>query len=438
MKFSRVIIGLGVALGLTLSAMGTVSAARHQAQVDYYLALGDSVGAGYQNPAINTDRACTSTTADLSGNAGYSCLLYRRMAAAQPGLKYANLALASSPGEDSCSFHGSAACVACRFTPSPACGQLPNSIRTDAATGDTAPWNINTTNQLVAAEAFAGQPNVNVKVVSLNLGGNNFLWLLGLAQAPSCAVLPAPFNTAPYENADCAQSAAVIISQSVAPQLQSDFGTVLTTLRTLFPSAIILLGDQYDPLMQLPPSSFANNGAEIEALAAAAIGPGTTMHPGFQALIQGMAANFHATWVDEFDTITNGPTQTWITSNSNIHPNATGYTLLANTYWADYVKDIGGESIKVKAPTKVKAGKRAKLEITTLPVSKVTTIITYKRNGHKRTANLTSTLTGVATKVTQTWKAPTGVKSAGYNSCSAVGTGANQSSKCSTGRFRID
>jgi lysophospholipase L1-like esterase len=429
-RTSRTIFGVVLAAGMCVAgtAGSAMAAPRHDIGTTYYLALGDSVGAGYQNPAIPTDRGCTSTTLDLQGQRGYTCILFDRMHAVNPNLQFTSLALAVSPGEDSCSFSNSTQCEG-----------GPNAGRTDAGLGDTAPFDFTTTTQLQAAEAFI--ENHDVSVISLNLGGNDFLPLLGLAQLSDCSDLQAIPSFAiwyAYDNANCIAAATNILTNVVGPDLATNLGTIAGTLRAIDPTATILVGDQYDPLDQLP-SGALNNGAAIEAIATGALGPGTISAPGFQSAVQQIAAATSTTWVDEYDTITNGVTETWITSNNNIHPNAIGYNLLANQYWATYVKSTTGESISVKGPSKaVKAGKKATLAIKTLPASSVATTITYKKGGKTKTVKLSTVRLGtVATSRAQLWKTPFGVKKANYSSCSSLGSGTEASSKCATGKFII-
>ena len=429
-RTSRTIFGVVLAASMCVAgtAGSALAAPKHDAGTSYYLALGDSVGAGYQNPAIPTDRGCTSTSLDLAGQRGYACILFDRLHATNPSLKFQGLAIAVSPGEDSCSFSTSSQCEG-----------SPNSVRSDAALDDTAPFDINTTTQLQAAEAFI--TNNNVSVISLNLGGNDFLPLLGLAQLSDCSDLQAIPSFAiwyQYDNSDCITAATNILTNVVGPELASNLATDVGTLRAIDPTAEILVGDQYDPLDQLP-SGVMNNEAAIEAIASGALGPGTQSQPGFESVVQEIAQGTGTTAVDEYDTITNGPLQTWITDNTNIHPNALGYTLLANQYWATDVKATTGERLTVKGPSKkVKAGKKATLNFTTLPASSIATTITYKKNGKTHTVKLAKVAVGsVATKAMQQWKTPAGAKKAHYNSCSNLGTGTEESTKCETGSFII-
>jgi hypothetical protein len=106
----RLFVALLIVGGLTLatSASAAASAHPHASTPIYYLALGDSVGAGFQNPTIPTDRACTDAANDATGSRGYNCLFLNKLRQLNPGIKYQSLALtvstSSDTGEDSCSF----------------------------------------------------------------------------------------------------------------------------------------------------------------------------------------------------------------------------------------------------------------------------------------------------------------------------------------------
>lgn len=407
---SRLIVGLGIAVSLTVVGAGSVSAAahRHVSGPPVYLALGDSVGAGYQTSSIPTDRACSDAVNDVSGQRGFTCLLYRRMLTQSPTMQFASLALAvgtaHGAGEDSCSFQSVTNCEG-------------DATRVDGAPGDTPPWDINASSQLTQAEGYIATHNV--QVISLNLGGNDFLPLLAIAEMPSCP---------PYPN--CVAYAQSLIP-TVGARLGNNMATIVGTLKAVDPTATILVGDQYNPLSGLPSTALGPNGALILGLAQSAL-------QAYQSAIKTITTATSTIYVDEYDLFTNiAPAVTWITSGQNIHPNARGYTLLANTFWQVYVESTGGEKIKVKASKRLKSGKRQTFTITTLPGSTVTTTITYRAKGWSYTATKTRTLTGVATRLAQTWKPPAGVRGANYNSCSTLGTGVSAPTKCAGGRFII-
>ena len=86
-------------------------------------------------------------------------------------IKLANLSLSSSPGEDTCSFLAITDCMG-------------HKTRTEIP-GDKPPYSINRTSQLKAALAFI--KTHNVKVISLTLGGNDFLPVLDIAETKGVA-----------------------------------------------------------------------------------------------------------------------------------------------------------------------------------------------------------------------------------------------------------
>jgi lysophospholipase L1-like esterase len=409
-KLSRIALVLGfVAVGSLSVTAGVASAARHNMGTPYYLALGDSVAAGYQTPSIDTDRACASTSLDAQGQRGFTCPLWTALQSKIPGLQFQSLALASSPGTDSCSFIGPGGTIS-NSNPIASCfGQHP---LTDAGPGDTAPYDINNVTQLQAAESFIASNNV--KVISLNLGGNDFLPLLAIAQMSSCP---------PYPNC-------VAYSQSLIPTVESRLATNLTTvvgtLRTIDPTATFLIGDQYNPLSGLPASALGANGAAILSLAASALAS-------FQTGVKQLAAGTGSQWVNELGPFNGkGPVLTWITSSQDIHPNNKGYLLLEKAFFAGYLDATSPMSLKVKITKKVNPGKKQVFKITTLPNSSVTTTITYTVEGWKTTATRSGTadLNGA---LVQKWLVPAHATSPSANTCSSV----NGKSKCQTSKFII-
>ena len=210
-KVSRFLIGLTIVAGLTLYG-GVASAARPHTPTEYYLALGDSVALGYQTPDIPTDRGCMDATSDAAGQRGYVCVVWRQLKRSLRGIKLASLALAVSPGEDSCSFQAVTDCFGAKS-------------RT-AVAGDKPPYSINTTSQLKAALAFIKAHDVSV--ITLTLGGNDFLPVLNIAETKGVAT-------------------AKKLLPTVESRLSTNMQTIVGTLRAADPTAKLILTDQYNP-----------------------------------------------------------------------------------------------------------------------------------------------------------------------------------------------
>jgi hypothetical protein len=393
-KISRVTLGIAVVFAL-MAATGVASAAaRADGSPAYYLALGDSVAAGYQTPAIPIDRACVHRKLDAQGQRGFACILWRQLQKKDPGIQLASLALAVSPGEDSCSFQSVTNCEGA-------------TSRVDGAKGDVPPFDINTTSQLKAAEAFIAAHNV--KVISFGIGGNDFLPLLGEAEQPG----------------GLAKAEAQI--PTVEKRLASNLTSIVGTLRALAPGAVFLLADQYNPLSGLPASALGPNGAGILKLATRALAS-------FQAGIKLLATGTQSQYVDEYDPfLDNGPTLTWITVSQDIHPNARGYLLLAKANWASYLDATSPLKTLLKLNHKVKPGKLLALHIKTLPYGVVTSTIAYTAEGWAGTATRTDTASIDGT-LTQGWHVPAHAKGpATVRSCSAL----NGKSACQSAKFII-
>jgi lysophospholipase L1-like esterase len=339
-KVSRFLIGMIVVAGLTLYG-GVASAAHPRTPTQYYLALGDSVALGYQTPDIPTDRGCMDATSDAAGQRGYVCVLWRQLKETMRGIKLASLALAISPGEDTCSFLAVTDC-------------LGDKSRT-AVAGDKPPYNINSTSQLKAALAFIRGHHVSV--ITLTLGGNDFLPLLHIAETKGVAT-------------------AKKLLPGVESRLSTNMQAIVGTLRVADPTAKLVLTDQYNPLSGLPASALGPQGGQILTLAQQEL---EKLASGYQ-LLAAATGSIYAPVYQQF--VGKGAELTWITVGQNIHPDADGYLLIAKVIWASYLDATVPVTASVHASKPViRAGQKEKFAISTLPSASVTLTLTYQQDG---------------------------------------------------------
>lgn len=301
MKLSRLFLAATFAVcAVAFVPAATQTAAAKAPPVRYYLALGDSLSAGFQNHTIATDRACADATNDLSGHEGYVCLLYRKLLTVYPNLKVVNLGLAASPGEDTCSFTTMTTCFG--FKP-----------RVDTGLGDVAPYNINQTSQMAAALAFLKTHRHAAPIITIDLGGNDFLPLLGMALkgdlADAVKALPATETTA-----------------------ATNLNMIVKTLHKAAPKARIALVNQYDPFSGMPAGA-------IPTQLAAFITQALTQ---WSASVLHIAVRYHTAYADVYTAfLGQGPVLTNILGPidyPNIHCNDLGYTKYTDVVEMAYVR----------------------------------------------------------------------------------------------------
>jgi lysophospholipase L1-like esterase len=159
----------------------------------YYIALGDSNAHGHTSDTIADDPQCHSPKAP-----GYVCVVYRYLQKKYPGVQVRNF---SRSGADSCEVAGAG--HGCQ---------------------DTVPR----LSQLVAADAFMKAHRGHIRLVTIDIGGNDVLELAlqGLTNLPAVeAKLPA-----------------------VDSSLHSNLDTIFAELRTTVPHAHIVASTQWNPL----------------------------------------------------------------------------------------------------------------------------------------------------------------------------------------------
>ena len=157
-SFRFILVGVAAVLGLGIGS-ATAQATPKHAPTTYYLALGDSLAAGYQTDAIAQDRYCTDSVNDATGHEGYVCLMYKHLLKLYPTMKVINYRKASNPGEDTCSFRSIISCM--------------GTTRTGA--GINPPYEVTKVAQLNVALKFMKSHPGKVRVVTLDLGGNDML-----------------------------------------------------------------------------------------------------------------------------------------------------------------------------------------------------------------------------------------------------------------------
>lgn len=262
------VIAAVISLGASAIAVATpVSAA--PPQQGYYLSLGDSLAFGYQPDLV---AAHDLNAADYTGYA-------EDFAAMRPRLTLVNY---GCPGETS----GTMLNGGCPWP-----GTLHDSY-------GGAP------SQAAAAYAFLGDHPGAVSLISITLGSNDLLALVG-----SCGTEPDP--------TPCISNGL----PGTLTTLGSNYGALVAQLAQLAPNARIVLFNYYNPLALTVPGS--------DGLAAAASG-----------VVDQLAFTFHASVADAFTAINHDAgspaeraflcARTWeCTSFKDIHPTDLGYRALA-------------------------------------------------------------------------------------------------------------
>jgi len=245
-------------------------------QINDYLALGDSMAFGETDFTGNPS----------NGDRGYVKLYADHLAQSNGGVRPSVINLGVD-GETSSTFFG-------------------GSPQHDGTPGNPAPqWNLNypspdtTQNGLmlstIASEKAAGHVIGNV---SIQLGANDLL---------SAVIAPGFLTMTPAQ-----QQAAV---GQIIGGIQANDAALLTELKTLLPNANLILLGYHNPFNADPTSP-------IGMIADPAI-------KGLNSLIAAEAAAFGARYIDTYDPFVGHELDDTYIANGNVHPNATGYALIA-------------------------------------------------------------------------------------------------------------
>lgn len=278
------LLAISTCILLTLAAFGLPGRtfASPPMPGSYYLALGDSLGVGFETDTIPTDPTCQSPTAP-----GYVCIFYRYLKRINPQIQLNNLSIS---GADSCNLiHGYGNGSPCTRVP-----QHPDP-------------------QLAAAVQFLQAHPGQVSPITIEIGGNDLLPLLP-------AALQDPVGTAAK-------------LPSVMKNYQANLDLALSTLRAAAPNAEIILATQYNPLGGIPSPPLP---AGLATLAQTTV---TSMN----GIIKQEAQKNNVLIADvasAFDAIPGGAAALTYTpatlasgnpSAINIHPTAAGYNVYGQT-----------------------------------------------------------------------------------------------------------
>ena len=279
-----------LAMGIGIAAARSMNKTAAPAPT-YYLALGDSLSAGFQTDAIPQDRNCVQTKNDAKGREGYVCLVYKNLLTTHPKMKLDNYGLAASPGEDTCSFQAIKNCL----------GQ------TSRHAGDNPPYNVMKVSQLSAALKLIKAHPGQVTVITMDLGGNDMLPLLKVALSGKL------------------QTAAKALP-AIETRLAKNYNSIASQLRKADKNADIVFINQYDPLSGIPASTFGPHGKQLLAFATQAL---TQMNKEVKLA----ATTNHAKYADVYTAfLGKAPVLTHITDKKdfpNIHATNMGYSLYA-------------------------------------------------------------------------------------------------------------
>ncbi len=280
-------LGIAALVGLLLAAVPEVASAAGRpgsaAAPSYYLALGDSLAAGYQPQDAGSVQTC-------GFQYGYACDLYHGLRSDHPNLEAVNL---SCPGETTSSM----------------------------LSGVGSPCYAGGAPQLARAVRFLAQHRGQVALITIDIGANN---VDGCVQSSGSV------------SQSCVQQGLA----EVARQLP----TILTALRGAAGMGVPIVGmNYYDPFLAayllpggttLAAESLAVTGAFNQLLEGVYGGAGDPV-----ADVQSAFQTFSTTPVPYAGTtvpldVAEICALTWMCDYSplNIHPNATGYQLIAGAF----------------------------------------------------------------------------------------------------------
>lgn len=241
----------------------------------YYIALGDSNAHGHTADTVADDPQCHSPKAP-----GYVCVVFRFLRKRYPGLQLHNF---SRSGADSCEVAGA---------------------------GHSCLDSVPRVSQLVAADAFMKAHRGHIRLVTIDIGGNDVLELVfqGISNLPALeAQLPA-----------------------VDARLRSNIDTIFTQLRAAVPHARIVASTQWNPLGGLgsPPLPAGFPAAAQSAL------------DGINTVTRSEGPKYKVKVADAATVMNAYPgggvklgyvLQTAVTGTPNIHPTPKGHRIWADT-----------------------------------------------------------------------------------------------------------
>lgn len=262
-------------------AVGAAGAPRFDPPKRYNLVLGDSLAFGYQDAKFKAELlGGTYNPADFTG---YWAPFAARLVAVRPGIQTVNLAC---PGETTVTFVDGG-CFFHQVLP----------LHADYPSAES---------QLQAALAFLGAHRGQVSPITVSLGANDLLQLLGACEAES--------PTDPAAVAACANAGLPAVLATV----QANLGAALTALRAAAPESEIIVLQPYNPYVALLPGSPAIAGALDAVLAQVAAGARARPADGFSAVTAATVCTL---------TLICTPAQ-------DVHPSDAGYQMLAAALWA--------------------------------------------------------------------------------------------------------
>lgn len=280
---------LRYAATIAITTMAAALVAAGPARADLvYLSLGDSIAFGY-------DPSTPSSVAPSYGDQGYVSLFADELAGRNGGVRPTVLNL-GIPGEQSTSFLDTSNFV---------------------TSGPTRAWPLNlnygdgTTSQrslMLSSIADLHAAGHEVGVVTLIFGGNDLFALT---------------NSADFQLATPAEQVAMV-GQTITTAL-TNYATVLTDLLSVAPRAEVFLPGYYNPF----PSAIAPAEHAFYDLVLGFFNPG----------LQGVAAQFGATYVDLYSAFDGRELALTNIATGDVHPNQAGYALIAASLGAASVPE---------------------------------------------------------------------------------------------------
>jgi hypothetical protein len=182
------------------------------------------------------------------------------------------------------------------------------------ARNDVAPYNIHTESQLAVALRFLKSHRGHVPVISLDIGGDDFV---PLAQAAGNG------NIKKIESQLTATEA----------RLRTNYLAIVRALRAVAPASHLILVDQYNPASGVPGSLFPARTRKFLKDVTKAVQT-------IRAAVRSTAKSSHAIFADVYKPFLGRALYLTYITYYNVHPNSAGYKVYAQAVYSSFTKAV--------------------------------------------------------------------------------------------------